>query len=134
MIRKVVATELIVHDVAACTAFYRDTLGLQVHESGPDHVTFKIGDLYFFLLEAAGAARMMSEEPLDLRIGTGSRVLLAAGVDDIDAMYDDLKAKGVRVLRPPTDQPWGLRTAYFTDPEGNFWEIHQPVESKPENC
>ena len=131
MIRKILATELIVHDLAACTAFYRDTLGLPVTESEPDQITFKIGDLYFFLLEAAGAARMMSEEPLDLRPGGGSHVLLAASVDDVDAMYADLEARGVHVLRPPADQPWGLRTAYFTDPEGNFWEINQPVASKP---
>lgn len=130
MIRKIVATELIVRDLAACMAFYRDTLGLPVMESEPDHVMFKVGDLYFFLQEASGAARMMSEEPLDLQTGGGSHVLLAASVDDVDAMYADLKAKGVHVLRPPTDQAWGLRTAYFTDPEGNFWEIHQPVASK----
>ncbi len=130
MVRKILAAELIVHDLAACTAFYRDTLGLPVTESEPDHVTFKVGDLYFFLQEAAGAALMMSEKPLDLRSGGGSHVLLAASVDDVDAMYVDLKAKGVNVLRPPTDQPWGLRTAYFTDPEGNFWEINQPVALK----
>lgn len=130
MMRKIVATELIVRDLAACTAFYRDTLGLPVAESEPDHAMFKVGDLYFFLQEASGAARMMSEEPLDLQSGGRSHVLLAASVDDVDAMYADLKAKGVHVLRPPTDQPWGLRTAYFTDPEGNFWEIHQPVASE----
>ncbi len=127
MIRTIVAPQLIVHDLAACTAFYRDTLGLAVSDSGPEFTMFKIGNLYFFLQEADGAARMMSEEPLDLTTSGASRVLLAASVDDVDAMYTDLKAKGVHVLRPPTDQPWGLRTAYFTDPEGNFWEIHQPV-------
>lgn len=130
MMRKIVATELIVRDLAACTAFYRDTLGLTVTESEPDHITFKVGDLYFFLLEASSAARMISEESLDLQLGGGSHVLLAASVDNVDAMYADLKAKGVHVFRPPTDQPWGLRTAYFTDPEGNFWEIHQPVASE----
>ena len=130
MLRKIVATELIVRDLAACTAFYRDTLGLEVSDSGPEFAMFKVGDLYFFLQEAAGAARMMSEEPLDVTTGGGSRVLLAARVDDVDAMYADLKAKGVHVLRPPADQAWGLRTAYFTDPEGNFWEIHQPVASE----
>ena len=33
------------------------------------------------------------------------------------------------MLKPPTTQPWGLRTAYFADPEGNLWEINQPVAS-----
>ncbi len=127
MIRSIVAAELLVQDLAACAAFYRDTLGLQVHESEADHVAFKVGDLYFFVQEFASAARMMSGEPLDLPAGGGSHVLLAASVDDVDAMYAALKAKGVHMLRPPADQPWGLRTAYFTDPEGNFWEIHQPI-------
>lgn len=132
MLRRIIATELIVRDLATCAAFYRDTLGLQMTESEPDHVVFKVGDLYLFLLEAAGAAQMMSEEPLDIPTGGGSKVLLAASVEDVDALYEDLRTKGVTLLRHPTDQPWGLRTAYFTDPEGNFWEINQPVSSKPE--
>jgi len=132
MIRRIIATELLVRDVATCAAFYRDSLGLHVTESEPDHVTFKVGDLYFFLHDATSAARMMGAEPLDATPGGGPHVLLAAGVDDVDALYADLKAKGVHVLNPPADQAWGLRTAYFTDPEGNFWEINQPVASKPE--
>jgi lactoylglutathione lyase len=35
-------------------------------------------------------------------------------------------------LRPPNNQLWRLRTAHFADPEGNSWEINQPVASKPE--
>jgi lactoylglutathione lyase len=130
MIRSIVATELIVRDLATCTAFYRDILGLPVSDSGPEFTMFKIGDLYFFLQEAAGAARMIGTEPRDAQPGAASHALLAASVEDVDAMYADLKARGVRVLNPPTDQAWGLRTAYFADPEGNFWEIHQPVVSE----
>lgn len=132
MLRNIIATELIVHDLPTCTAFYRDTLGLTVTESGTDHVVFKVGELYFFLLEAASAARMMSEEPLEAPSGGGSHVLLAARVDDVDALYTDLRAKGVKLLRPPADQPWGFRTAYFADPEGNYWEVNQPVRSQTE--
>jgi lactoylglutathione lyase len=134
MFNRVMAIELLVQDLARCTAFYRDTLGLQVRESEstPDSVSFQMGNVYFFLLEVSGAARMISEEALELRIEGGPRVLLAAGVEDVDAAYEALKARGVTVFRPPTDQPWGLRTAYFADPEGNLWEINQPIEAKPE--
>ena len=58
--------------------------------------------------------------------------LLAAGVADVDAAYEALKAKGVKFVRPPTNQRWGLRTAHFADPEGNLWEINQSIESKTE--
>lgn len=125
--RKIMAVELLVRDLATCAAFYQETLGLPVTASEPDQVVFKVGDVYLFVMEAASAATMMSEEPLDVRRGTGSNLLLATSVDDVDAMYADLTGKGVRVLRPPADQPWGLRTAYFADPEGNFWEINQPT-------
>lgn len=129
MFHKLMATELLVRDLARCTAFYRDTLGLQVRESEstPNSVSFQIDNVYFFLLEAKGAAQMVSEKPFELKIGEGSRVLMAASVANVDAAYEELKAKGVYFLRPPTDQPWGLRTAYFADPEGTLWEINSPV-------
>jgi catechol 2,3-dioxygenase-like lactoylglutathione lyase family enzyme len=126
------ATGLFVRDLARCLTFYRDTLGLEVQESTPDSVSFQMENVYFFLLEVSAAAHMISEEALELLIEGGPRVLLAAGVEDVDAAYEALKAKGVTFLRPPTNQPWGLRTAYFADPEGNLWEINQSLGSSPE--
>jgi catechol 2,3-dioxygenase-like lactoylglutathione lyase family enzyme len=133
MFRKLMATELIVQDLATCTAFYRDILGLEVRESEStaNSISFQIDNVYFFLLEAIGAAEMVSAQPLDLSLQGSPRVLLAAGVEDVDAAYETLLARGVRFLRPPTDQPWGLRTAYFADPEGNLWEINQPINRRP---
>src|SRR2546427_430979 len=134
MFHNIMATELLVKGLARCTAFYRDTLGLEVQESEstPDSVSFRMGNVHFFLLEVSAAAQMISEKPLELKIGEDPRVLLAAGVADVDAAYEELKAREVMFLRPPTDQPWGLRTAYFADPEGNLWEINQPIRTRPE--
>jgi uncharacterized glyoxalase superfamily protein PhnB len=132
MFRLIVATVLFVQDLAKCATFYRDTLGLQVKDSDPDSAGFSLGDQYFALLEVSAAAHLISSEALELKIEGGPRMLLAAGVADVDAAYEQLKAKGVTFLRPPTDQPWGLRTAHFADPEGNIWEINQSLERKPE--
>ena len=129
MFHGIMAIELLVRDLDRCAAFYRDTLGLLVRETTPDSVSFQMDNIYFFLQEATAAADMVSEDPSRLRIDGGSRVLLAAGVEDVDAAYEELKAKGVEFLRPPADQSWGLRTAYFADPEGNLWEINQSIES-----
>jgi lactoylglutathione lyase len=129
MFHSIAATVVFVKDMAKCKAFYRDTLGLQVTEHDPEHVAVQMDNVYFLLLEVGAAAHMVSEQGLELKIEGGPRGLLAAGVEDIDASYEVLKARGVTFLRPPTDQPWGLRTAYFADPEGNLWEINQPVGS-----
>jgi lactoylglutathione lyase len=131
MFRRIVATELFVRDLARCTMFYRDTLGLAMTESDANSAVFKIGDVYFFLLTASAAADLISEGALEVKLEGGPRSLLAVEVEDVDAAYAALKANGVTLLRPPTDQPWGLRTAHFADPEGNPWEIHQPIGSKP---
>ena len=129
MIHRIDATVLFVRDLARCLTFYRDTLGLEVQESDPDSVSFQMENVYFLLLEVSAAAHMISEEALELKIEGGPRMLLAAGVEDVDAAYEELKAKGVTFLRPPTNQPLGLRTAHFADPEGNLWEINQPIGS-----
>lgn len=129
MFHSIIATELLVRDLDRCASFYRDTLRLEVRETTPDSVSFRMDNVYFFLQQEEAAAAMVSEDPARLRIDGGSRVLLAAGVDDVDSAYEELKSRGVEFLRPPTDQPWGLRTAYFADPEGNLWEINQPIES-----
>ncbi len=127
MLRNIIATVLFVRDLDTCVAFYRDTLGLQMKDSNAESTGFALGNQYFLLLEVAAAARMISEEPIELPIDGGPRMLLAAGVENVDATYEELKAKGVTFLRTPADQSWGLRTAYFADPEGNVWEINQPI-------
>ena len=87
MFHNIMAIELLVRDLASCTAFYRDTLGLEVQESEstPDSISFRMGNVYFFLLEVSAAAHMVSSEALELKIEGGPRVLLAAGVEDVDA-------------------------------------------------
>lgn len=130
MIRKIVATELFVRDLAGCTAFYRDTLGLEMRESDSQSSLFKIGDVYFFVVEVSAAAQLIGQQASEITLKGGPRSLLAVEVENVDATFESLKAKGVTMLNPPADQHWGLRTAYFADPEGNPWEIHQSIESK----
>ena len=126
MFHKIIATVLFVQDLAGSTAFYRDTLGLEMQDSDAVSASFKIDNIYLILLHATAAADLIGQEgPLNLT--GGPRGLLAAEVPDVDAAYAALTAKGVMFLRPPTDQPWGLRTAHFADPEGNIWEINQPL-------
>ena len=132
MIERIDATVLFVRDLARCTAFYRDTLNLPYKGSDADSSTFLLQDRYLLLLTASGAADLLGADPHEIKLDGTPRMLLAAGVEDVNAVYEELAAKGVRFLRIPTDQPWGLRTAHFADPEGNLWEINQSLEKKPE--
>ena len=48
--------------------------------------------------------------------------------DDVDGAIAMLREAGVPVLAEPIDQPWGERTAYVEDPDGNPVMITAPVE------
>lgn len=133
MIHKIEAVVLFVQDLAGTTAFYRDTFKLQYRGSDANSSNFMLEKgLYLILLSPAGSANLLGKQTDELKITGAARGLLAAGVADVDAAYEELKAKGVTFVRPPTDQPWGLRTAHFVDPEGNLWEINHSIEAQSE--
>jgi uncharacterized protein len=53
-------------------------------------------------------------------------VTLAVNADrpeDVDRAIEHVRQAGGRILREPSDAFWGGRTAYFSDPEHNLWEV-----------
>ncbi|MFE0522715.1 VOC family protein [Streptomyces sp. NPDC058954] len=89
--------------------FYGERLGLAVHRefgTGPDR-----GTVYFLgggFLEVSGR----SEAP------PSPAVRLWLQVEDADAAHEELRAKGVRIVRPPVREPWGLIEMWIEDPDG----------------
>lgn len=130
MFNRVSAAVLIVEDLEQCMVFYRDAVGLQVVFTDSDSVAFRMQDQDFALLKVAAAADMISEAAVSANKEAGRRVLLCADVENADAAYTTLTSQGVQFIKPPISQPWGFRTAYFADPEGNLWEIRQTIPSE----
>ena len=44
-------------------------------------------------------------------------------VDDIDAVFEDLRAVSTAIVGEPKDEPWGERVAHLRDPDGNLVHI-----------
>jgi uncharacterized protein len=43
------------------------------------------------------------------------------------ACFDDVRAIGGEVVRPPEATDWGGYNGYFADPDGHLWEVaHNP--------
>jgi catechol 2,3-dioxygenase-like lactoylglutathione lyase family enzyme len=40
-------------------------------------------------------------------------------VDDVDALHDEFRVRGVPIQLPPTNQDWGNREMYLEDADGN---------------
>jgi lactoylglutathione lyase len=119
---------LFVRDIDNCTAFYRDVLKLPFVGSNPGVATFELQGRYLTLQSPEGVAKLFGIEPDAVNIEGHPRTMIASRVEDVQAAYETLKAAGVSFLQPPTDHPWGVRTAIFVDPEGNLWDINQDLE------
>ena len=117
---------LFVEDVQACKAFYGDVLGLEVVYEDPDSAVVKLRNLMINLLTAANAPTLV--EPIAVGAPqAGSRALFTIRVENVDDAAAELERHGVSLLNGPIDRPWGRRTAAFTDPAGNTWEIAQLI-------
>jgi catechol 2,3-dioxygenase-like lactoylglutathione lyase family enzyme len=116
------AITLFVEDLAAAKQFYRDVFQLPVFFEDDNSTVFKFGDTLVNLLEASEAFALVA--PANVATpDAGVRFQFTLGVDDVDAMVDELKSRGVELLNGPIDRPWGLRTASFRDPGGHIWEV-----------
>ncbi len=63
----------------------------------------------------------MEQHPL----GTG--VVMYFYVDDVDAYYRRIVAKGAQIDEPPTDQFWGERTISVIVPEGYYFTFAKAI-------
>ena len=49
-------------------------------------------------------------------------------VEDLDALYAELEGRGASVLRPPMDEPYGLRDFTIETPDGHRLSFAQRIE------
>ena len=127
VIKDVGAIILFVADLRRSRVFYHEVLGLDVEFEDDDSVGFKIEGLAFIVLQVDRARVQLQGEPTATP-GAGATAFLTTFTGDVDALHAELVEGRVPFFQTPTDQPWGMRTAYFKDPDGHVWELAQPIE------
>lgn len=106
--------ELPFDDVPAAVGYYRDVLGFKINYQQDDLGVMDRDAITVLLI-----ARTQEHK------GIGS---FEAYVANADALYEELLAKGARVLGPPVSHPWGLRDFRVIDIEGNRITFAQTFE------
>jgi len=124
-----VETALYFDDLAAATAFYRDTLGLRVMSETGRLVSLDAGGGTVLLLFHRGETTQGLRWPqgwIPPHDGTGP-LHLAIGVaaDQLEAWEDWLVSRGVAVESRVSWQRGG-RSLYFRDPAGHSVELVTP--------
>jgi catechol 2,3-dioxygenase-like lactoylglutathione lyase family enzyme len=121
-------TLLFVKDIKRSRDFYENVLGLEFEHGNDDSATFIVGPDALLLLDHGGADDLLSPADVEHDTPRGASSMIVTSVDDVDALYEELLAKGVEFIRTPEDRRWGKRCAHFKDPDGNVWEIHADKE------
>ncbi len=117
---------IMVNDMAAMIRFYRDVLGFEITEKEDTSNVYLVKDGTLFLLYGRKDLEKMTGSRFGYADGVNGHYEIALYVDkfeDVDVEFEKAVSKGAKPVMPPTDEPWGQRTCYISDPEGNLIEI-----------
>ena len=120
-----------VSDPDEALGFYRDVLGLEVRNDVASDAFrwITVGapgqDVSIVLSQPHGGRSQAEGDALLGLVTQGSMQAAIFAADDLDAVFERVRASGAEVLQEPTAQPWGVRDCGVRDPSGNLVRIAQ---------
>jgi catechol 2,3-dioxygenase-like lactoylglutathione lyase family enzyme len=123
-IRALDYTILFARDLPAMRKFYLEVMRFELYfELADNWIEFRVGGA---ILALAQPGLIVPDQPPPA--GTASAQLaFRVRKEEVDAAEAALRAEGVTIVSPATDQRWGHRTLFFRDPDGNLLEIYADI-------
>jgi catechol 2,3-dioxygenase-like lactoylglutathione lyase family enzyme len=119
---KFVGICLITNNVPVLADFYTKVLGVKA-EGDDVHVDLNTEGANISIFSAEGMERMA---PLSMQVAGFGSFTIGFEVKDVDAEYDRLKTFDIDFIMLPTTHPWGCRSFWFKDPDGNIIDFFLP--------
>ncbi len=116
-------TVLLCNRMDETRAFYRDIMKFPVETDRKHWVSFRVGAALLTLRPRT--AWTVCDDGKSIPGSAAVQLAFRVPPPAVDACHAELVAKGVPILRGPTDLPdWRHRTLFFRDPEDNIIEIY----------
>ncbi len=124
MVQNITFITLGANDLNASIDFYENKLGWKRSELSQEHIIFyELNGIHLSLFSLIELADDANIEPF----GSGFRgFTISSNVnskEEVDEIIDDLRNKGVKIVKEPQNVFWGGYSSYISDPDGNLWEI-----------
>ena len=117
---------IFVKDMGKMIHFYRDVLEFEIKEDKDTTNVFLQKDGTLFLLFRRTDFEKMTNKKFNYANGINGHFEIALSVynyESVDKAYKKAIQQGAASVLEPTTEPWGQRTCYISDPEGNLVEI-----------
>ncbi len=116
-----VNTCLITNNVKQLTNFYEKVLRISAKQSSAEYAEFPTGVGVLAIFSAKAQEQYI---PRSAQADTNKSAILEFEVDDVDQEYARLQSIVTDWVKDPTTQPWGTRSFYFRDPDGNLVDFY----------
>ena len=117
---------LFVEDMAVMVRFYRDVLGFAIKEPEDAANVYMVKDGTVFMLYRRSDFEKMAGRSFQYVRGMNGHYEMALRAENyaaVDRIFREVTARGAEAVMAPETMPWGQRTSYVADPEGNLIEI-----------
>ena len=117
---------IFVKDMKTMVCFYRDVLGFEIKEDENASNVYLEKDGTLFLLYRRSDFEKMTNWTYEYIKHINGHYEIALSVENysaVDEAFKEVVSKGATPILEPTTEPWGQRTCYVADPEGNLIEI-----------
>jgi len=114
---------LVTEDLPALVRFYTEILGCQA-VGDEHHAEFDFNGSSLAIFTRPGMEEMA---PGSMQGAGYGSFTIGFEVEDVDVQYERLKTFGVTFVKLAASYPWGTRSVWFRDPDGNIVDFYSRV-------